>query len=163
MTVRTSAGTTLKVSASIPATFDPTGYNALTMTRVGEVSDLAEFGREYNLVTFNPVGSRGVVKKGSFNPGAITIQVDLDPDDARQLLLKSASTSDSDNSFCVTTQNGNEYYFQAQVMSFKVNVGSVDQITTASAGTHHEFRRCRRGRGAGAVIAGASRRGGKVT
>jgi hypothetical protein len=29
MTVRTSAGTTLKVSASTPATFDATGYNAL--------------------------------------------------------------------------------------------------------------------------------------
>ena len=46
MTVRTSAGTTLKVSASTPATFDATGYNALTMTVVGEVSDLGEFGRE---------------------------------------------------------------------------------------------------------------------
>ena len=32
----------------------------------------------------------------------------------------------------VTTQNGDKYYFQAQVMSFKVNVGSVDQITTAT-------------------------------
>ena len=47
MTVRTSAGTTLKVSASTPATFDATGYNALTMTVVGEVSDLGEFGREF--------------------------------------------------------------------------------------------------------------------
>ena len=110
MTVRTSAGTTLKVSASSPATFDPTGYNALTMTVVGEVSDLGEFGREFNLVTFNPVGSRGVVKKkGSFNQGTMTIQMGLD-----------------------TTQNGDKYYFQAQVMSFKVNVGSVDQITTAT-------------------------------
>ena len=90
MTVRTSAGTTLKVSASTPATFDPTGYNALTMTVVGEVSDLREFGREFNLVTFNPVGSRGVVKKkGSFNQGTMTIQLGLDTDDAGQILLKS--------------------------------------------------------------------------
>ena len=96
MTVRTSAGTTLKVSASTPATFDATGYNALTMTMVGEVSDLGEFGREFNLVTFNPVGSRGVVKKkGSFNQGTMTIQLGLDTDDAGQILLKSASTSDS--------------------------------------------------------------------
>ena len=133
MTVRTSAGTTLKVSASSPATFDPTGYNALTMTVVGEVSDLGEFGREFNLVTFNPVGSRGVVKKkGSFNQGTMTIQMGLDTDDTGQILLKSASMSDADHSFLVTTQNGDKYYFQAQVMSFKVNVGSVDQITTAA-------------------------------
>ena len=133
MTVRTSAGTTLKVSASTPATFDATGYNALTMTVVGEVSDLGEFGREFNLVTFNPVGSRGVVKKkGSFNQGTMQIQLGLDTDDAGQTLLKSASLSDADHSFLVTTQNGDKYYFQAQVMSFKVNVGSVDQITTAT-------------------------------
>ena len=133
MTVRTSAGTTLKVSAATPATFDTTGYNALTMTLIGEVTDLGEFGREYALVTFNPVGSRGVVKKkGSFNQGTMTIGLGLDTDDAGQILLKAASLADADYSFLVTTQNGDKYYFQAQVMSFKVNIGSVDQITAAS-------------------------------
>jgi len=56
----------------------------------------------------------------------------LDTDDSGQILLKSASMSDADFSFLVTTQNGDKYYFQAQVMSFKVNIGSVDQITTAT-------------------------------
>ena len=85
MTVRTSAGTTLKVSAATPATFDSTGYNALTMTLIGEVTDLGEFGREYALVTFNPVGSRGVVKKkGSFNQGTMTIGLGLDTEDPAQ-------------------------------------------------------------------------------
>ena len=70
MTVRTSAGTTLKVSASAPATFDKAGYSALTFTAVGEITDLGEFGREYALVTHNPVGTRGTQKfKGSFNEG----------------------------------------------------------------------------------------------
>lgn len=129
----TSAGTTFKVSASSPATYDATGYNALTMTLVGEVVDLGEFGREYALVTHNPVGSRGTVKKkGSFNEGTMNIQLALDTDDAGQILLKTASTSDTNYSFLVTTQNGDKYYFQAQVMSFKVGVGSVDQITTAT-------------------------------
>jgi hypothetical protein len=133
MPVRTSAGTTLRVSAATPATFDATGYNALTTILIGEVTDLGEFGREYALVTFNPVGSRGVVKKkGSFNQGTMTIGLGLDTDDAGQILLKAASLADADYSFLVTTQNGDKYYFQAQVMSFKVNIGSVDQITTAS-------------------------------
>lgn len=133
MTVRTSAGTTLKVSASTPATFDATGYNALAMTVVGEVSDLGEFGREFNLVTFNPVGSRGVVKKkGSFNQGTMQIQLGLDTDDAGQILLKSASISDADHSFLVTTQNGDKYYFLAKVMSWRVNLGGVDQVTSVA-------------------------------
>ena len=46
----------------------------LSATVVGEVSDLGEFGRDFNLVTFNPVGSRGVVrKKASFNQGTMQI------------------------------------------------------------------------------------------
>ena len=133
MTVRTSAGTTIAISASTPATFDEAGYLALSFTTIGEVTNLGEFGREYALVTHNPVGSRGTVKKkGSFNEGTMSMTLGLDTDDAGQILAKAAALSDSDYSFKVTTQNLDDYYFQAQVMSFKVGVGSVDQITTAS-------------------------------
>lgn len=133
MAVRTSAGTTIAVSAATPVTFDVAGYAALTFTTIGEVTDLGEFGREYALVTHNPVGSRGTVKKkGSFNEGTMAMSVGLDTDDAGQILLKAASSSDSDYSFKVVTQNGDIYYFQAQVMTFKVGVGSVDNITTAA-------------------------------
>lgn len=133
MAVRTSAGTTIAVSASTPATFDGTGYNALSWTAVGEVVNLGEFGREYNVITHNPVGSRGTVKKkGSFNEGQIALQIGLDTDDAGQILLKAAAASDNDYSFRLTTQNGDKYYFQAQVSSFKVAVGGVDDITSAT-------------------------------
>ncbi|CDO37147.1 hypothetical protein [Novosphingobium sp. KN65.2] len=133
MSVRTSAGTTISISASNPATFDVAGYEALSFTAIGEVTDLGEFGREYALVTHNPVGSRGTVKKkGSYNEGTMQMSLGLDTDDAGQILAKAAALSDNDYSFKVVTQNGDIYYFQAQTMMFKVGVGSVDQITTAS-------------------------------
>lgn len=133
MTVRSSAGTTLKIGAAQPATYDATGYNALTLTAVGEVTDLGEFGREFNLIIHNPLGNRGTVKlKGSFNEGSISVQLGLDTDDAGQILAKTASLSDANYSFLITTQNGDKYYFQAQVMSFKVGVGSVDSVTAAT-------------------------------
>lgn len=133
MTVRTSAGTTLKISANAPATFNVAGYSALTYTSVGEITDLGEFGREFTLVTHNPVGSRGTQKfKGSFNEGTMNLSLGLDTDDAGQVLMKAASLADTAYSFEVTTQNGDTYYFQAMVMSFKVGVGSVDSITTAT-------------------------------
>lgn len=133
MAVRTSAGTTIKLSAGTPATFNAAGYAALIWTTIGEVTDLGEFGREFNLVTHNPLGSRGTVKKkGSFNEGSITLQLGLDTDDAGQILAKTAHLSDNDYSFEIATQNGDKYYFQAQVMSFKVGVGGVDQITAAT-------------------------------
>ena len=133
MTVRTSAGSTLGVSAVAPATFNSTGYAALTFLSIGEITDFGEFGREYNLVTHNPVGSRGTVKlKGSFNEGQMSMSLGLDTDDAGQQLLKTAVSDDDNYSFKLTTQNGDVYYFQAQVMSFKVGIGSVDQVTQAT-------------------------------
>jgi hypothetical protein len=133
MTVRSSAGSTLGISAGTPATFNEAGYEALTFTNIGEITDMGEFGREFNLVTHNPVGSRGTVKlKGSFNEGQMQLQLGLDTDDAGQILAKTASLSDADYSFDVETQNGDHYYFQAKVMSFKVSIGSVDSVTAAT-------------------------------
>lgn len=133
MAVRTSAGSTLQLSAGIPATFNLVGYEALTFTTLGEITDMGEFGREYALVTHNPVSTRGTQKfKGSFNEGQMVMQLGLDTDDAGQVLAKAAVVSDNDYSFKVTTQNGDIYYFQAKVMMFKVGVGSVDQITAAN-------------------------------
>lgn len=134
MTVRTTAGTTLKISASIPATFDAAGYNALAgFTLIGEVTDLGELGREYNLVTHNPIDNRGTVKKkGSFNEGSLQLQLGIDEADAGQTLLRAALLSDNDYSFLITLQGGAKRAFQAQAMKFKENAGSVDNIFAAS-------------------------------
>jgi hypothetical protein len=133
MASRTSAGSTLRVSAAQPGTFNVAGYNALSWTEVGEITDLGEFGREYNLVTHNPLKTRATVKKkGSYNEGQINLQMALDDADAGQVILSAAVLSDNDYSFEITLQSGKKYFFQAQVMKFKPNVGSVDNITTAS-------------------------------
>lgn len=133
MAVRTSAGTTLKISASIPATFDAAGYAALAFTSVGEITNMGDFGREFELVTHKVVATRSTVKKkGSFNEGSMSLALGLDTDDAGQILVKSASLSDNDFSFLVTTQNLDKYFFQAQVMGFKLNISDVDSITAAT-------------------------------
>lgn len=133
MTVRTSAGSKLRVSAGTPATFNVSGYSALTFATIGEITDLGEFGREFALVTHNPIGTRGTQKfKGSFNEGTMTLSLGLDEKDAGQVLMKIASNSDAPFAFELETQSGDTYYFQAMVMSWKVGVGSVDSITTAT-------------------------------
>lgn len=133
MTVRSSAGSTLKVSASQPATYNTAGYAALSFTSVGEITNYGEFGRVYNLITHNPVATRSTVKmKGSYNEGTMDLQIGLDTDDAGQIIMKAASQSDNDYSFEVTTQNGDKYYFQAKVMSWRVNLGGVDQVTSVA-------------------------------
>ncbi|HQV22661.1 MAG TPA: phage tail tube protein [Agitococcus sp.] len=131
--VQTSAGTTIAISAVLPTTDDAAGYAALTWAAIGEVTDLGEFGREYATVTHNPVASRRTIKrKGSYNDGTMALQLALDRDDAGQILVKTALASDANKAFRITYQDGSKDYFSAMVMSFKTNVGSVDQILSGS-------------------------------
>ena len=133
MTIQSAAGTTLGISASAPATFNAAGYNALTFTNIGEITDLGEFGREYNLITHNPIDTRATKKlKGSYNEGQASLTVALDTDDAGQTLCKTASQSDADYYFKVVMQNGDKYFYPAKVMSFKRGVGSVDNVVSAT-------------------------------
>lgn len=138
MGVQTSAGATLRITASKPSAYTESAYETLfnaspAPALVGEITDLGEFGREYALVTHNPVGDRGTQKfKGSFNEGTMNLSLGLDNADAGQILMNTALNSDADYSFAVELQDGTRYFFQAKVMSFKVGVGSVDSITSAT-------------------------------
>jgi hypothetical protein len=141
----TVAGTTIGISASLPATYDVAGYAALTYTTIGEVVDGGAHGRTYNEVTSNPIDTRATQKyKGSYNEGTKTLQLDMDNQDAGQALLKTALNSDNDYAFEVAYPNGDIDYFIAKVMSFEKATGSVDSmrsatvslsITTAADGT----------------------------
>jgi len=134
MTVRTSATTTLKISAGVPATFDSTGYGALSYTQVGEITNFGDLGREYQLTTHNPVDKRSTVKlKGSFNEGSLDLQLGLDIADAGQILCKAAALSDSPYAFKITTADAHIYYFQGVVMGWKVGVKGVNDVTSATA------------------------------
>lgn len=133
MTIESVAGTTLKISAGTPATYDGTGYAALSYTTVGEITDLGEFGRVYNVIKHNPIGTRGTAKrKGSYDEGSLNLKLALDTDDAGQILCKAASLSDNNYSVCITAQGGDKYYMQVQVTSFKNIFGSVDNMKAAS-------------------------------
>lgn len=126
----TSAGTTLAISATLPATYNETGFEAVSYTDIGEVVNLPEYGKASNLVTHNPLGDRKTYKfKGSYNNGSVTVQLAKDSDDAGQVIVLAANDSDNSYSFEVTLNDGTVQYFTAKVMSYTTNVGTVDQIT----------------------------------
>lgn len=136
--VFTSAGTLLAISATLPATHDQAGFEAIASgdwETVGEITDMGEFGREYNLVTHNPIGNRRTVKrKGSYNDGALPLTLGRIPGtDTGQALLRTAVDDDASYSVRVTLQDGAILYFTVQVMSYTANVGTVDQITQAAS------------------------------
>jgi hypothetical protein len=134
MAFQTAAGATLAISNSIPAAFTSVGYAALTYTEVGEITNIGEFGKEFALVTHLPLSRRGVAKrKGSFNNGTLTPTMALDPDNAGQVLFAAALQSDAPSSFKITLQDGTIYYLMGLVMMYKPNVGTTDDVVTASA------------------------------
>ena len=127
--VQTLVETTISVSATLPATFDDTGYAALTFTAVGQVTDWTPGGQVYNVVTSNPIAQRSTDKyKGTFNNGADSITVNRDDDDAGQVIIQAALTSDADQAFEVTYQDGTIDYFTGKVVSFDTVAGGADSI-----------------------------------
>lgn len=132
---QTVAGTTIGVSATLPATEDVTGYSALTYSLVGEVTDIGTFGTEYTLVTHNPVGDRNTYKfKSSRNAGALDLKLAKITQlnvDAGQAVLNAALASDNDYTFCVTYQDSSKAYFKGKVMSFTTAVSTVNNILMA--------------------------------
>jgi len=133
MAIGTVAGTSIGISATIPASFTEAGYEALTFTNIGNIEDGGEHGREYAEVTFNPIDTRGTRKyKGSFNEGAKTLSIAYDSDDAGMVLLKAALASDNDYSFEVAYPNGDIDWFQAKVMSLTKATGGVDTMRMAT-------------------------------
>lgn len=129
---RSSAGTRIYTSATLPATYDNTGFSALTFTEIGEVSDLGSFGTVYALVTFMPLGNRDVYKvKGSRNHGTVSLKLASAPTDAGQVALEVGLQSDAAYSFKVVTQSGSTFFFTAKIMKFPLEIGSVDQIMGA--------------------------------
>lgn len=134
MTAETSAGATIGITATKPATFDAAGYGGGTYTLIGEITNLGEFGREYEKIEHKPLATRGTVKKkGGYDDGNIPLAMACDEKDAGQILLETASQSDADYFFCVTRQSGTKHYFPAQVMSFKRTIGERSAITNVAS------------------------------
>lgn len=129
----TSAGTTLAVAAAMPATTDAAGYAAVDWVLVGDVTDMGEFGKSYDLVTHNPLAERATYKrKGNYNNGNLAVQMARVPADGGQLILIDAVDSDNSYPFRVVLQDGTTQYFPGQVMSYTTNVGNGGQITAAA-------------------------------
>ena len=136
-TVYTSAGTKLSVSTDLPETNDQAGYEAVgvVFSECGEITNIEAFGRTYEQVPHQPLGSRGTkIRKGSYEEGQPTLTMARLPGtDAGQTILRTESKTDNQVSVKIEYANGDITYAQALVMSYEANIGSINQITQASS------------------------------
>lgn len=132
--VFTTAGTQIFVKAALPNTYNQVGFEALTdWILVGEIADAGEYGRVYNMVSWNSYSARRTVKrKGSYNDGTLNLQLGRLPNDAGQQVLLQYLDLDESLSIKVILQDGTIQYFSCQVFSYTSNLGNLDQITQAA-------------------------------
>ena len=129
----TSSGTTVAVSAALPATFNTAGYAALTFTDLGEVTQLGEIGREYEPVKHQPLADRETYTlKGNFSSPEVTMQMARIPSDAGQAILVAGLDSDARHSFEVTLPDGTILYFTSAIFSYLTNVDTGSSICAAA-------------------------------
>jgi len=133
----TSTGVTLGVVAGLPATFDAAGYAALSFVNVGEVVDLPEYGPTVQVVESNPLAT-GITEKyaGFTNYGSIAVGLELDIEDAGQVILESAIPDaglDSPHSFAITYSDGTIEYFHGGVFSYTRAPGSANSMVGSTA------------------------------
>lgn len=131
--VVTNAGSTLAISASLPATYDASGYGAttITYTAVGNIEDHGSHGVTSNITTFTPVDTNVVAKaKGAKNYGAKNITVANIAGDAGQVILKAASESTAHYSAKVTYADGEIHYMDVLVKDYVYNDGTSDSNRT---------------------------------
>jgi len=135
MAFSTSAGILFKISAGVPATFNAAGYAALSFTTVGEVTDISGFGIVWSNQTGNQLALRGTQKKKSVrDPGNLDLTLNLDTDDAGQIIMKTARDSATAlYAGQVAMPGGDIYYCQVLVNTFSVEGVSQDGKQTATS------------------------------
>jgi hypothetical protein len=125
-----SVGSTLSISAGVPATFDAAGFGALSYTVIKELTDIGMIGGDTSIINHNPVNENTTYKlKGSRDPGQLAIKGAYAPTDPGQILVKAADASNAFYALKMVLQNGTIFYTQALITGFKVGVGGQSQIT----------------------------------
>lgn len=122
MSVAHNAGTTVKISASLPSTWDAAGYNAVAgLALVGEITAIPELGANtWSGQTHNPVAHSGTeFVKTKFDPGEASFQLGLDRADAGQIICEAALASRSSYTFLVTLPDGEKNYCIGKVLNFR--------------------------------------------
>jgi len=130
----TAAGSTIHISAALPATEDVTGYSALTFTKIGGVESIGALGAATGVVNFQPLDGPMEKHKGSTNYGSLQPAMALDDEDAGQTLVRTASDPSNNALYAIQViyPNGKKRWSQGRVFGFPENTGNADSIIMAN-------------------------------
>ncbi|MGL4517066.1 MAG: hypothetical protein ACRCUH_10305 [Shewanella sp.] len=138
----TFAGTTVSISAGVPATYNEAGFAALTYAEIGEIVTVpGTGGTTYEDVAVKVVGRRATLHfKGSSDQEEESMEILVDRTDAGQNLALAARDSDNQYAFKVVYSNGEIDYYQALVYSFVGAGGGSDDMRQATISFRRDSR-----------------------
>ncbi|RSV41536.1 hypothetical protein CA234_09720 [Sphingomonas sp. ABOLE] len=134
MGLQTGAGASIAISVAAPATFDATGYAALTFTEAGNCEKLGAIGSTYAKTEFQPLKGPKQKLKGSADYGSLQPSFAIDDTDAGQTIFRTAADDETNAlySIRVTYQNGAKRYFQARVFGWPETIDGADPVVMAT-------------------------------
>lgn len=129
-TAVTFAGTTIGISAGVPATYNEAGFDALSYTNIGEITTApGSGGKKFTDVAYSTLDDRATKHlKGTSDQAEQSIAVIDDLTDAGQTLADAALDSDNEYAFKITYNNGDVAYFQALVTGYEGDGGDSNAI-----------------------------------
>lgn len=111
-----NTGVVIEASASLPATYDTTGYAAVSWTAVGEVVDVSEIAKVWATINHQAVTRAYPVKlKDTYDISDVTLTLARVGDDAGQVILKTGLDAAASYSFQVTLPSGEIGYFTGKI------------------------------------------------
>ena len=133
-TVESVTGTLFAISAGLPATYDATGYAALTYTTVGEVEDIGSEDATKATQQFTPIATSVVTKvPGPIDYGKRTVVLGHLPSDAGQVLMKAAFKSNNRYSVKITFPDTEVRYYDVLVTKFGTSGGKAGELARVTS------------------------------
>lgn len=114
--------TVYAISASLPATYDSSGYGAtsITYTTIGKVSAFTAYGSKRAVTKFNPISGAIEKTKGSPDYGDGDLTCGDVPADAGQVIVKAAEASANHYSLKITYSDGEIHYLDVLVCGWQL-------------------------------------------
>ena len=123
------------ISASLPATYDASGYGATTITYtvIGRVQDFTPYGSKRAVKKFNPIAGAVEKLKGAPDYGDGDLVCADMPTDAGQVILKAAEVSPNHYSMKITYPDNEIHYLDVLVSSWVLTPAKEGQVMLRTA------------------------------
>lgn len=119
-------GTTIEAVLALPATFDATGFAALTFVKINGLVSIGEMGDDHASIPVPDLETgRSKTMKGELTGTTSPLVFREIKNDAGQSLAKTITASRDECSFKITEPNGDVYYLAGVAMSYKRSERSV--------------------------------------